>query len=180
ALLKSPHLAHVRTLLLHGNYPMHVEGTVAFAKEPALARIEHLYLQSGGDEGLTALADSPYVHNLQTLAMGSHNNVTDKGVKALARSSNLNSLYSLHLSHNDVSDEGAKALAEKTGLPKLRDLNLARNNIGTSGALALAQGSALEGLRHLRFAWVDRKQLGTTGVTALTDRFGIHFETPFV
>ncbi len=179
-LLNSPHLANVRTFLLHGNYPMEEEGAVAFAKEPALARIEHLTLCSGGNRAVAALADSPHVPNLQTLQIGGHQKVTDKGVKALANSSNLKSLRSLHLFQNNVSNRGAKALAENTGLPNLVDLNLGRNKIGTPGALALAKSSALDGLRHLWFAWVDQEQLGTDGVKALTDRFGSRFEMPFV
>jgi small GTP-binding protein len=70
----------------------------------------------------------------------SHNEIGDKGAKALA---NLAELSSLDLSHNAIGDKGAKALADLTGLSSLA---VTGNKIGKVG------------LRTLLDAWADSPQ----------------------
>ncbi len=101
----------LETLSLTGN-KITDEGAsaVADSENAAGLRVLHLSRNEIGDDGVTALAESPHLGKLDTLALGSHEEITDEGAKALVESTTLTSLRRLELDMCEVSNKVFKAL----------------------------------------------------------------------
>ena len=76
-----------------------------------------------GDPGVQALAQSPFLHQLQTLELEC-NRIGDAGVAALARSRFSGNLRRLHLGDNPFTEVGARALAESPYLDQIEHLSV--------------------------------------------------------
>jgi uncharacterized protein (TIGR02996 family) len=87
-----------------------------------------LYGNAIGDEGVQALARSPFLQNLTQLDLFD-NDIGDAGVRALAQSRFLQNVTHLDLIHHGISDAGVRALAGSSHLQNLTTLNLGGNNI---------------------------------------------------
>ncbi len=99
-------------------------GLTALVESEHLLRFSELVLRENrdpmtgiggiGDEGVIALAESPYSANLRFLDFW-RNRITDRGAFALARSPHLNSVVDLSVKENAVTAAGAAALHERFG-----------------------------------------------------------------
>ncbi len=102
--------AHLHTLSLSDN-PLGPEGAAALATSPhQLARLKALDLGACNlrDEGVEALADAPFIHQLTDLALWD-NHIGPRGARALARAP-LHNLRRLHIQANALDDEALDAL----------------------------------------------------------------------
>lgn len=95
-----------------------------------------------------AIAQARWPRSLEHLDLG-NNRLTDSGVEALLRSSQINQLKSLYLQENQCSDSTVAHLATCDQLGGLRALNLSTNQLNDDGIRALIGSSCLRGLTHL-------------------------------
>jgi uncharacterized protein (TIGR02996 family) len=131
---------------------------------PALLHLRELSTSPGlGDEGLSALAESPFVTNVTTLALRG-NWVREAGAAALASSPHFARLTILDLNEDKIGDQGAAALAGSPHLKQLRELRLGWNSIGPEGAGALAHSPNLANLTAL---YLHGNSIGAAGMEAL-------------
>jgi uncharacterized protein (TIGR02996 family) len=112
-----------------------------------------------GDTGAEALAGSPHLPRLGSLALP-RNRLSPAGLRPLVRSALLDRITELNLAHNDLGDEGARVLAASPRLAGLRSVDLTANHVGEEGGLALAGSPHLGGAQHLH--------LGGNHLTAAT------------
>ncbi len=91
-ILTSSFLSRLEPLALYGHYGD--EGMRLLAACPNLTRLKSLHMMedSCGNAGAEALADSPYLGNLQYLYFTRGHQIGDQGALALARSPNLGSV----------------------------------------------------------------------------------------
>ncbi len=118
---------------------------------PALApNLSALYLRNIHAETsiVCVLANSSTLTNLTLLDLA-HNNIRDRGAKAIAESPHLRHLRVLNLAGNAIGGPGLKAVAGSTNLEHLRTLHLASNFIGTNGVRALVESSHLRNITCL-------------------------------
>jgi uncharacterized protein (TIGR02996 family) len=99
---------------------------------PQLVRLGFLDLHAGyttpiGDDGLTLLAQCPYVKSLNGLLLNA-NDIGPYGITALTASPYLGQLRWLDLSANRLGTEGARLLATWPALSHLARLDVSRNN----------------------------------------------------
>lgn len=95
-----------------------------------------------------ALAGTSSLTNL-TLLDVAHNNIRDRGAKAIAESPHLRHLRVLNLAGNGIGGPGLKALAGSTNVDHLRTLFLGGNFIGSDSARALVESEHLRNLTCL-------------------------------
>jgi uncharacterized protein (TIGR02996 family) len=143
ALAASPHLGHLRELVLSGQLP-----------------------EFGG---LRALLTSPRLRSLTRLHLTTCE-LEDDEVREMVRLPGAKRLTELHLWDNSLGDEGVKALASSPHLTKLEVLDLGNMDWGDEGALALA---ASPHLGHLRALCVAHTRVRARGRAALRERFGV-------
>ncbi len=96
ALAECEHLLRFSELVLRENYDKDVKGSGI------------------GDDGVEALAASPFAANLEFLDFW-RNRITDRGAFALARSPHLNKVMDLNVKENAVTAAGVAALHERFG-----------------------------------------------------------------
>jgi uncharacterized protein (TIGR02996 family) len=122
-----------------------------------------------GPEAVATLAESPHVRGLTTLSL-LNNRASDRGLAALAASPNLGQLRTLALScyglipWDFVGTEGVEALASSQHLSRLTTLRLPGCWIGDKGCRVLATAPNLLGLTTLDLSW---NVVGDEGVQAL-------------
>jgi uncharacterized protein (TIGR02996 family) len=113
-------LTRCKRLALTGN-PVGDEGAEALAHAPGLAGLEALFLSRTAitDQGVAALARSPHLCNLVMLSLGTLDELTDEGARALLESTALGALRRLEV---DVCYEisGKMLRALRTRWPALR------------------------------------------------------------
>jgi hypothetical protein len=146
------------------NNKINVEGVTAIANSPYLSNLTFLNLSNNddiGDEGATAIANSPYLSNLTFLNL-SNNDIEDEGVRAIANSPNLINLTSLNLSNNVIRDEGVTAIANSPYLSNLTSLNLSNSDdIGDEEVTTIANSPNLRNLTSLN---LSNNVIGDEGV----------------
>ena len=142
ALARSPYLARLKALGLHGQ-PNDFTPSDFSDCDPGPC-----WLAPIGDVGARALAASPHLGGLTALDLG-YNEVGDAGAQALAACPGLAGLTELDLSLNRIGDGGARALASSPRLSRLGTLNLAGNSVGYAGARALVAAPHLACLTKL-------------------------------
>ncbi len=159
-----PRLSLARHLSLMG-YGGGVGRAQTVARCAGLAHMTLLNLSNNAikDEGLTALAASPYIHNVQNLDVGT-NRIADEGIRALGKSTQLKSLETLDLTYNPITEAGALALAQAPWLGQLRTLALWHTQIGPRGAIALADAGPWPVLDTLD---LGSNQIGDVGARAI-------------
>ncbi|MBX3158703.1 MAG: TIGR02996 domain-containing protein [Deltaproteobacteria bacterium] len=103
-------------------------------------RLRRLNLGSNrlGDDGVEALARSPFFAGLRSLDLGS-NRLGARGAIALATCKHLADLEQLELERNAITDDGAAALAASPHLTRLTRLNISRDRLRAHGISALAK-----------------------------------------
>lgn len=113
------------TISCLGMYPGNgTEGAKILSQSNQLANLIELQLFSvgAGDEGMTALAQSPYLTKLTNLYL--HEHLSNEGVKALTQFSNLTSLSlsdNILICDNKIGNDSIIALSQNL---KLRELDL--------------------------------------------------------
>lgn len=120
AALAGARMPALRSLALTAN-PIGDDGARALAESPLLDPVQALFLSrtSIGDDGVIALARSPHVRALDTLGLGTLEELGDDGGKALIDSSQLVSLRRLEVDVcYELSRETIKALRKRW--PRLR------------------------------------------------------------
>jgi hypothetical protein len=120
ALLRSPALAHLRVLTLHGDASL-----VPFLKSAPLDSLTELHIIGGpATELALALVTNPTLHNLRRLTLV-HGALTNRGVQALADCEALHHLVDLDLSWNALGPNCLHVLTRPGLWPNLRRLRLA-------------------------------------------------------
>ena len=142
AILNMESLGSLRTLYLNHNQ-ISTSGIEMLANTPKLSELRALDLNWNpgvGDDALTALANSPYMTNLQTLSMmGGRSHIANVGATAFANSKQLANLIKVDFRYNEIGDSGAQAIAESPHLQNIRMLNLKNNAIYGSVVKQLKQ-----------------------------------------
>lgn len=168
-LARGPRLTRLRALDLSFN-ALDDPAARTLARSPAFAGLLRLALNDNDRitwDGVTALAESPYLTPLTDLDLG-RNDVNDAGVRALAASRTLTRLSALRLAGNHVSDGGVAALAGSELFRRMlaRDgrVDLRANAIGPAGAEALA---ACPDLLKATALDLDKNYLGDRGAAVL-------------
>jgi uncharacterized protein (TIGR02996 family) len=163
ALVASPHLGKLRTLLAFGN-KFGDAGAKALASGN-LTNLTKLVISSNeiGLRGAAALAASTSLTRLAVLDLAG-NEIGTRGAEALARSTTLVNLTTLNVSHNRMGARGAQALAASPSLARLTELEVWGNAIGNAGAIAFASSPTLANLTHLV---LNDNDIGEEGVVAL-------------
>ena len=153
-------LGRLLSIDLSGNYLGGV-GASRLAEAPALAGITHLVLDdcSIGDQGVTALACSPYLGSLTALHLGQYeydrrsrpvgNAFNPGSLRVLLASPHLRRLTFLDLSGAYLDAVGANIVAEAECLAGVDGLNLRDTALGPEAATALAASGVLRQLRRL-------------------------------
>ena len=89
-----------------------------------------------GDEGIEALANSPYLTRLTSLDL-SKNLIADRGLWLFANSTNLPRLRRLAIRSNYLKDDGAAALAASPLMKRLRTIDISANQLTRKGVNVL-------------------------------------------
>jgi uncharacterized protein (TIGR02996 family) len=120
ALLRSPVLAHLRALSLHGDGYL-----VAFLQSAPLDSLTELHVIGGpATELAMGLAMNPALGNLRRLSLV-HGSLTNRGVQVLADCEALHHLVDLDLSWNNLGPNCLPILTRPGLWPNLRRLRLA-------------------------------------------------------
>jgi uncharacterized protein (TIGR02996 family) len=141
------------------------EAAAYFADAPIFSRLETLEISENwlGDQGAARLVKGKSA-TWRHLDLG-HNQLTDTGAEALARSPRLARLEKLVLRDNAIGVRGVRALANSRHLAHLRELELPYcGPFGDEGAMALAGSPYLRGLVALE---VSKAGIGPEGIEAL-------------
>jgi uncharacterized protein (TIGR02996 family) len=139
-----------------------------FADRDVLEQVRYLDLEDGnriGNEGLEALATSPYLKHLRVLKVRG-NRIGLAGIRALASSPMAESLRTLDLDENELYEDGARFLAESSKLTGLKSLSMERTRAGTAGAVALAQSPYLINLHSL---YLTQNDIDADGAIAIAE-----------
>jgi uncharacterized protein (TIGR02996 family) len=174
-LCSSPHLAGLGELRL-ANCNLRDKQIVALANNPAVASLKILNVGANGDMEVSG------------------NEFGDEGARALANSPYLNELEELDLSDAWMSDNGVKYLCAGRGLPKLKKLSLAGVCLTDKGYLTLAKSPFAARLEELAIGagyYQESKDRPTeVGVRAMTEsphlenikrlRVDLHYPSPEV
>jgi uncharacterized protein (TIGR02996 family) len=124
--------------------------------------------QDVGDEGLTALAQSPHLTEVRVLDL-ENNRIGPAGAVKLGISRHTAGLRRVDLSGNPIGDRGAAALAESAFFPNMERLILRECAIGDEGALAFARRPVPLALKALALQGNPIRQ---SAGAALRERFG--------
>jgi uncharacterized protein (TIGR02996 family) len=164
AVLASAHCPRLRSLELN-TCQLGPRGAKALADCPRLESLIHLDLCDNyvGDEGLAALAASPYLTHLRKLSL--HDYIGAQGAAALAQAPNLAGLTYLDI-RCDIGPEGARALAASPYLYQLKSLLLHGGCIGDEGVKALARSRVLANLEYLGLSSNDLTDDGARALAA--------------
>ncbi len=138
----------------------------ALARAPSVSSLVGLSLARGEllNNDLQALANSPYLSNLRELDLGWNEEISVKGMEALANSRCLRGLKAVNLEGIPIGDAGAIRLASSANLANLEFLNLSNCALGDRGVLALAASAFLTRLTELT---VNQNGIGIQGFQAL-------------
>jgi uncharacterized protein (TIGR02996 family) len=136
----------------------HAEALSRFPSAPFI----HLYGRSVGRENIAALAASPFLARVCTLALGGwygydreDDLLDDEQAALLASSPYVTGLKWLELRCNTLGDAGVQALASSDPLSALRGLDLRANRFGDGGLLALSAAARLSQLVSLDLSYLD-------------------------
>lgn len=148
-LAASPHLKHLRSLLLH-YCALGDEAIARLSHAAVMPQLRELYLSGNdlGNDSAFALAGTNSFPRLAELDLRD-NQIGSAGARALAHQSCLEGLVALYLVNNRIGSEGAEALAFSACLPGLGQLFLNYNPIGNAGAAAFAASPSRSALREL-------------------------------
>jgi hypothetical protein len=124
--------------------------------------------QGVGDEGLTALAQSPHLTEVRALDL-ENNRIGPAGAVELGVSRHAAGLRRVDLSGNPIGDRGAAALAESAFFPNAERLILRQCAIGDEGALAFARRPVPPALKALA---LQGNRISQPAGAALRERFG--------
>jgi uncharacterized protein (TIGR02996 family) len=147
-------------------------GLRALANHPAFAGLTTLnLLQTGvGPAGARAVAESPYLHRLESLSFGfqacgyAPNYIGRKGIRHLARSPQLAGLHHLGLGMTRAGSAGIRELVASPHLLRLKSLELGLSDLRDDGVAALAEWPGLASVTWLN---LSTNQVGCRGVAAL-------------
>jgi uncharacterized protein (TIGR02996 family) len=144
---RSPHLARVAYLGLHGVPPAEV-GELAAATD--LRRLAGLRLgfSHGGDEGVAGLVRLPLAARLKRLSLD-FERLSDAAAAEIAAAPALAGLEELELPYNPIGTPGVAALASSPHLARLRRLDLTDTHVPVEGVRRLAESRALPALSEL-------------------------------
>ena len=90
-------------------------------------------------KGVQALADSPYIHNLEDLHIGHGTGCGNAGVKIIAESKGFQYLKKLYLANAGITDEGFMVMAQSKNFHHLEDWFIFDNDITSKGVIFLAE-----------------------------------------
>lgn len=147
-LAKCPRLENLKRLYI-GDNNMGDKGAAVFAQAPFIPNLVHLDLRFNniGVDGGVALVNGPF-KKIQVFIL-QDNPTGDETLMALAVQPGFVNIRKLNVYRTDLSDLGIKTLAKSKVLKKLRHLNLARNIIRVDAALALARTKTLTEIETL-------------------------------
>lgn len=99
----------------------------AIAQAAASTHLEHLNLGANeiGDQGLSALAQSPHLGALRSLHIADNHSpplITDQGISALVNAQRIHALEHLKLSGSELTWQGMAAILSSPNMSKLRTL----------------------------------------------------------
>jgi uncharacterized protein (TIGR02996 family) len=170
ALMDSPHLGNLETLVVANNW-ISVESARLLWTGHRVPKLRHLdmsynYLLA---DGLLELIESPLMRRLEALEIQA-NEVGSASVAALAASRNSRNLKRLDVSGTTAYDDrpkltssAAEAIAESPNLKNLEHLVLTFCAITAPGAVALARSKTLKSLRTL---WLGNNPVRDRGARA--------------
>jgi uncharacterized protein (TIGR02996 family) len=190
-LCSSPHLGGLSELRL-ANCSLRDKQIVALANNPAVASLRVLNVGANGDmevsgnefkdEGAKALANSPYLNELEELDL-SDAWMSDTGVKYLCAARGLSKLKRLNLAGVSLTDKGYQTLAKSPFVARLEELTVGHGYYQESktrptevGLRALAKSPHLENIKRLR---IELRYLSPEMIAARTElqqRFGKRVE----
>jgi uncharacterized protein (TIGR02996 family) len=149
-LLRSPHLA-LRSLHLGGRHRGDLLAEQV-AQIETLGSLRELGLEDNqlSAKGLSALARSPFLRELRVLSLD-ENALSSEGASALA-SADWGELRVLSLSETELRDEGAQILADSGRFRSLTELDLGGTRLSDEGVAALADSGMLQTVERL-FLW---------------------------
>jgi uncharacterized protein (TIGR02996 family) len=124
--------------------------------------------QKIGDEGLTALAQSPHLTEVRELDL-ENNRIGPAGAVALGISRHTAGLRRVDLSGNPIGDRGAAALSESAFFPAIERIILRECAIGDEGALAFVRRPVPPALKALA---LQGNRISQPAGVALRERFG--------
>ena len=130
-------------------------------KCPALKQVTHLNLVWGDltHRGVAMLARCPDSTHLKTLELRYHYNSTDEGIHALAQSPYITQLEHLDVSQTASSAEGFKALAGSPFSKHLKTLKFWNDVVQTSIAQAFDTSTSLTNLTDLDLSEVSNQDI---------------------
>jgi len=170
AILAAADWPHLTKLPLPAN-EIGPQGVAVLAQSRLLANLTFLDLMGNPpnqplleDDGLKALACSPYLGKLEDLTLGS-NHLSTAGVQALLASRTLTCLRRLDLADNQLGDGVTKALLRWPHLAKVRELDLGNCNLSAASATTLLKA---RGLGLLRMLDLSSNRLGDEVVCVLS------------
>lgn len=126
AILGSPHLTNLRHLLL-SRCGITTSGMTSLARSAIIGQLETLALDGNfkiDNRGIRALADCRRLDSLRTLGLGWCSEINGLAIRSLAQCKQLAGLAELDLSHSPIGDTGAEALADSPHMENLTRLNL--------------------------------------------------------
>jgi uncharacterized protein (TIGR02996 family) len=167
--VRSPALREIRDLDLCGN-ELGDDGLALFAGSPHLERIEALNLGFGeiSDTGLQTLARSPAFSGIRTLAINDNPGITSEGLSALAASEYLRDLETLDVSGNALAPTSFRVIMRGDAFQNLHSLVLHGNRLRDQGLIDLVASSLLPRLmKHTPILDLRRNEIGAEGVRAL-------------
>ncbi len=193
ALTASPHLTHLRSLILKSDFDNGVMEVVVDAPfmrnlnrleitwscvEPrelqvllsslTNARLEHLDVTGNplGAEGAELFSQAPGVRRLRTLGM-SECGLFDDGVAELAQASTLSDLETLNIGYNEITAAGLKRLIDSPHMSSLRALDLGANpTLSDDGVEMLVTSSWSASLKRLDLGYTGLSDRGALAIAS--------------
>lgn len=148
---------------LKANYnDLFAAGARALAEAPLTSLVElDLSAAEIGDEGLTALANSPHLHRLEELILEGNNHeplICDAGAIALAESAGLPSLHTLSLARNRVQGVGLEALLRSPHRHALKVLDINNNHLRPAETQVLTESDLPVALEELTIGFYESRE----------------------
>jgi hypothetical protein len=110
------------------------------------------YRGSITEDGIARLVESPYLTNLRQLTLNNHEDLNDDAVRRLLEWEHAGQLEVLELSCRDITDAGVRAIARSPRLRKLRRLVLDGSRLDPETIAAVVDSEHLRGLVELYFS----------------------------